>query len=147
MAYLVKFNGDIEVFSLAEVFVIISMSKKTHETSKAEEDLYIILCENFGLKNVCRDELLNGQRVDFFIKTLDIYIQLDGEYWHGLNRKLEIIKKSKTQHDKKIYDQICRDKKLNQFCKKNKIKLVRITDKEFEKMSEKQIIKEILKAA
>lgn len=109
-------------------------------SSKQEEEMYSLLCEEFGSKDVVRGQKILNQFVDFYIKSLDVYVQIDSIYWHGLNRPLEGIKNSNTRHDKKIYKQVLRDRQLNNYCQDEKIKLVRITDKEFDNMSNSEIL-------
>jgi hypothetical protein len=41
--------------------------------------------------------------VDFYIPSIDTYVQLDGVYWHGLDRPVEVIKESKES--KSVRDQ------------------------------------------
>lgn len=109
-------------------------------SSKQEEGMYFLLCEEFGSKDIVRGQKILNQFVDFYIKSLDVYVQIDGIYWHGLNRPLEVIKNSNTRHDKKIYKQVLRDRQLNNYCQDKKIKLVRITDEEFDSMSSSELL-------
>jgi len=78
--------------------------------------------------------------IDFYIPSIDLYIQVDGVYWHGINRPKEDIALQKTSQDIKIYKQILRDEKLNQYMKENKFKLLRITDEQINNMSDEAII-------
>lgn len=109
-------------------------------SSRHEERMFKILCEKFGLANVYRGKKLFRQFIDFYINPLKIYIQVDGVYWHGLNRKINDIKKLKTRQDHKILKQIERDVKLNKYCKKNNLTLIRITDEKIDLMSNQEII-------
>lgn len=108
--------------------------------SNPEEKLYSILVNEFGDSNVTRQVPVIKQWVDFHIPTLDLYIQVDGIYWHGLDRDIEIIKQGNTSQDRKIHKQILRDEELNLFMKENKMKLIRITDEQINKTSTEEII-------
>ena len=80
------------------------------------------------------------QWIDFYIVSINLYIQVDGVYWHGLNRSLKEIRLQKTSQDKKIYKQILRDRKLNKYMKKEQLRLVRITDDEISEKTDNEII-------
>lgn len=118
----------------------------TCSKSGSEEKLNIILINEFGISNIKRQVSMTRQWIDFYITSLDLYVQVDGVYWHGLNRDIEIIKKGTTSQDIKIYKQILRDEKLNGFMKENKMKLIRITDEQLDNKSPEEIIN-ILKGA
>lgn len=111
----------------------------TCSKSAPEEKFYQILINFFDLTDIKRQAPLLRQWIDFHICSANIYIQVDGVYWHGLNRDLDIIKLGKTSQDQKIYKQILRDQKLNEYCKFNKIKLIRFTDKEILQKTEREI--------
>jgi very-short-patch-repair endonuclease len=80
------------------------------------------------------------QWIDFYLISMDLYIQIDGVYWHGLNRPIEIIAEGNTSQDKKIYKQVLRDNKLNQYMKNNGLNLLRITDEQINKMSDDDVL-------
>src|SRR5690606_35609423 len=107
--------------------------------SKPEEQMYTYLIDMYGVKNVKRQKQLLNQFVDFYITTTNTYIQVDGVYWHGLNRPTNKIKMGKTLQDKKIYKQILRDKDLNEFCRTNNINLIRFTDDEIKSKTKEEI--------
>lgn len=107
--------------------------------SLPEERLYKILTVLYGANNVQRQVPIIKQWIDFYITTLDTYIQVDGVYWHGLNRDIEIIKQGNTSQDKKIYKQILRDEKLNNYMTDNNYKLIRITDEEINSKTDDDI--------
>jgi hypothetical protein len=108
--------------------------------SGPEEKLNEILVAKFGSDNVQRQVSMLRQWVDFYVLPLNLYIQVDGVYWHGLNRNIEIIKLGKTSQDKKIYKQILRDEKLNKYMKENNMKLIRITDDEIKSLTKEEIL-------
>jgi len=113
----------------------------TCSKSKPEEKLFDIIKKNFGVDDIFRQISVIKQFVDFYIKSKDLYIQVDGVYWHGLNRKTKDIKLGKTRQDLKIYKQILRDRKLNKYMKNNNKKLIRITDEHIKKLSDADILK------
>lgn len=100
----------------------------TCSKSFPEEKLNNILLLLFNKNDIIRQKRIIGQWIDFYIISLNLYIQVDGIYWHGLNRDINIIKLGKTTQDIKIYKQILRDEKLNKYMTENNMKLLRITD-------------------
>lgn len=117
--------------------------------SKSELLFLESLRSYFGIEDIEHPSRANNHEIDFRIKSLNIYIQFDGRYWHGLDRTIEEIKKFKTKRDKTILSTIERDKKQNQWFKENNLRLIRITDKEFkdrgDSIIEDKIIKKELK--
>lgn len=102
----------------------------TYGKSKSEDNFYEFLIASFQHKVIDRQVIVNGWNIDF--KVENIFIQFDGEYYHGLDRPIELIKEFKTPTDRTIYKTYLRDKAQNLwFIENNKI-LIRITDKEFE---------------
>jgi hypothetical protein len=75
--------------------------------------------------NVCQYD------IDFYVKSIDTYVQFDGVYWHGLDREKRIIEQSLKPRDKVIFSTIVRDLKQNKDFVNMGLKLIRITDKEF----------------
>lgn len=117
--------------------------KKIHQTKKAngsygkskiEDNFYLYLCRVFNSDNIERSKIVNGWSIDFYLKQIDVYLQLDGIYYHGLDRPVDQIKQFKTVTDYTIYKTILRDQKQNQWFAENKLKLVRITDQQAEKI-------------
>lgn len=115
------------------------IKNQTFSSSKQEEKMFSILFNNFEESDIIRQVPLLNQRIDFYIKSINLYIQIDGVYWHGLNRDEEVIKEGKTSQDKKIYKQILRDRKLNDYCKNNHLKIIRFTDEDIDKKEESEI--------
>jgi len=100
--------------------------------SKPEKDFRIFLEKKFGKENIKVQQLIeNKWSVDFYIISLDTYVQFDGVYWHGLDRNLEEIKSSEKIRDKAIYNKWVKDRQLDEYILKHGKKLVRITDKMF----------------
>jgi very-short-patch-repair endonuclease len=103
---------------------------KTYGKSKVEDKIYELLISIYGENEVERQHSANGWAIDFFIKPTKIYLQVDGAYWHGLDRIPEIIKESKKLRDLYIFKNIEKDNKQNKWFLENNLKLVRITDQQ-----------------
>lgn len=112
--------------------------------SKAEKCLETILYDRFGKENVKRNIIVNNWEIDFYVKTVNLYIQLDGTYWHGLDRPLSIISEQKNNRDKCIFKTVMRDKEQNIWFKSNNMHLIRITDIELKSQSKELICKGIM---
>ena len=117
------------------------ISRKVHETkkkngfysnqqSKPENMCHDILCEMFGANDIQRHKSINDWDIDLYVTSLDLFIQVDGAYYHGLDRPIEEILKFKTRTDKTIYSTIKRDQKQNDWFEQNNKILIRFTDKE-----------------
>jgi len=125
--------------------------QKRHETmkkngsykkSKIEDRLYEILNSSFA--NVQRQVRIKEQpknwSIDFYISDIQTYVQLDGMYWHGLDRCIDEIKQFKTSRDKKIYEKWCTDKEQNAWFENNQLRLVRLTDLQIKTMTPDEIL-------
>lgn len=116
--------------------------KKKHQTdkqngtfsftsSKIEESFFNLLKSLY--KVVERQVIIDDRwSIDFYVKDIDTFIQFDGVYWHGLNRPLEEIVKSPSPRDKRIVKGYFTDLEQNEWFEKRGLKLLRITDEEFE---------------
>jgi len=134
-------QSKLDYVQIAEKAWKTKIKNGTCSKSKVEDRIFDILASFYS--KVERQVLMIRQWVDFYIPILNLYIQIDGVYWHGLNRPKEIIALQKTSQDRKIYKQILRDEKLNQYAKNNSIRLLRITDEQINKMSDADILKMI----
>jgi hypothetical protein len=103
----------------------------TYGKSRPEDGLYAILCERFGADNVERQVVVNGWSIDFYVHTIDTYIQLDGVYWHGLDRPRHVLESSMSPRDAVILRTYQIDQEQNAWFRDNGLRLVRITDKQF----------------
>lgn len=108
--------------------------------SAPEDRMHEILFNFYGIDNIKRQVPMIRQWVDFYVESANFYLQIDGVYWHGLNRPIKQIKLGKTRQDQDIYKQILRDKKLNYHMKKNNLKLIRVTDEEMRAKTNDEII-------
>lgn len=114
-------------------------AKKAHATMKKndsyarslpEDRFYVALCEQY--ENVHRQVTVNGWPIDFYIEDLDLYVQFDGVYWHGLDRPLSEIAKHKTPRDVIIHRKHKTDREQDSWFAQHGLKLVRVTDKQFQ---------------
>lgn len=121
-----------------EKMYITAKKNNSFGKSNIETELYQILKTAFG--DVERHIAVNELVVDFYIKSLDIYLQLDGEYWHGIDRDLDVIKSSMVPRDQAIYKTYLRDVNQNNWFKNNGLVLLRITDKHMKNMTAKKLI-------
>lgn len=114
--------------------------KKAHETMKqngtygksnSEDECFKLLCNEFGEQNVQRQVVVNNWPIDFYVKSIDTYVQFDGVYWHGLDRHIDEITKHKCPRDISIHQKYLTDLKQNPWFETHEMKLVRITEIEF----------------
>jgi hypothetical protein len=115
------------------------IQEKIHQTmkkngsygkSKSEDRFYEFLVSLFSIDDVVRQQNVNGWAIDFYIKSIDTYVQFDGTYWHGLNRSIDEIKEFKKPRDKVIFDTMQRDLQQNEWFKLQDLNFIRIIDNE-----------------
>lgn len=94
-----------------------------------EESLKVQLVRRFGEQDVEHHVIVDGYRIDFFVKSINTYIQLDGTYWHGLNAPYEQL--MGTPKDK--FD---RDRRCDKHFITKGLRLVRIPDREMKEGSD-----------
>lgn len=108
-------------------------------SSKGEDELFSLIQEKypdvkrFVWFHPSQTGSANLWNIDFFIPEINTYVQFDGIYWHGLDRPIEKIKRSKTKRDESIYRKWLTDQEQDHWFAKSEKKLVRITDVEFQK--------------
>ena len=109
--------------------------------SKPEEALYLLLCERFGEESVMRQVTLHNTRwpIDFYVKTIDTYIQYDGSYWHGHGRTLEEVAEHKTSRDVMIHTKMLTDMKQNKWFISEGLTLIRISGKHIQDVCDNMI--------
>ena len=107
--------------------------------SKPEDACHEMLCELFGEEDIIRQKHLHRWPIDFYIKSQDCYLQLDGVYWHGLNRPLDEIKQFKYARDRTICAKYRSDREQERWCAEHEIRLVRVTDVQFKKMKPQEL--------
>jgi hypothetical protein len=107
-------------------------------TSKQEDAFFECLVRRFGREDVVRQKRAPAAQdhrvVDFYMKSIDTYVQFDGAYWHGLDRPIDVIEKSDTQRDKDIARRWRDDRAQDVVFAAQKLRLVRVTDVEFKNM-------------
>lgn len=101
--------------------------------SKIEDAYYVKLCETYGIDNVERQVTPEGTHwpIDFYIKSIDAWIQFDGVYWHGLDRHIELIAEHRSKRDVVIHRKWLTDREQDEWFKKCGLKLIRVTDRQF----------------
>jgi hypothetical protein len=111
-------------------------------TSQVEEFVGKVLYDLYGKENVLTQVRTTNRWVfDFQILNLNLYVQVDGVYWHGLNRPLNTIKQLKSTKDISILKNIDKDTKQNQWAIDNNEIIVRFTDKEIIEWQKKKSYK------
>lgn len=103
----------------------------TYLSSKMENKFHCYLVERFD--EVQRAVDVNGWEIDFYIPTIDTYVQFDGVYWHGLDRSLNVILENKSPRDDVIYNTYLRDREQDLWFASNHLRLIRVTDLEFKR--------------
>jgi len=99
----------------------------TVKKSLPEDRLYELLHSVFG--DVERQVIINDRwPIDFYVKSMDIYIQFDGVYWHGLDRPIDVIAKHKTSQDIIIHKKWLTDREQDTWFESNGLRLFRISD-------------------
>lgn len=113
-----------------------TLTKSGTMASKAENQLYDDLREKFGDDDIHRHVWIRSPsgrmwNFDFYIKSIDTYVQFDGVYWHGLDRPLELVKESTSAHGKMIYKKWLTDREQDEWALESNAHLIRITDVEY----------------
>lgn len=84
-----------------------------------------------------------GWPIDFYIPSIDTYIQFDGVYWHGLDRPIEVIRSSSKVRDQAIVVKWETDRKQNAWFNEHARRLIRVTDEEFKRGDRTALLKKI----
>lgn len=115
-------------------------SRRTRYISGPERRLLKFLQEQFV--SVTDQIKCHDQRIDMYIKDCDVYVQLDGMYWHGLDETLE--------RPNAIIRKMRKDMLLNGMFRgaKSGSRLFRITDRQWEHMeatNSREILPDIIR--
>lgn len=114
----------------------------TYSKSKPEDMLYSVLCEMFGNENIVRQHVVYKWPIDFYVKTIDTYIQYDS-YWHGFKkgvlRDINEVAEYKNKRDVVIHKKMLTDIAQNNYFVERGFKLVRIHD-----LCDKQLMRDTL---
>jgi len=96
--------------------------------TKPEWMMHRLLCEVFSEHNVSHNVFVKRWPIDFYVKGPDLYVQVDGVYWHGLDRPEDVIKEFRSQRDRTIMRKRLIDAEQNLWFQQHGLKLLRITD-------------------
>lgn len=98
--------------------------------TKPELALGALLSSQFSKVESTVSPFDNNRRwtLDFWVIDHDCYVQLDGVYWHGLNRPRDVIVASTTSRDKKILEKMYTDDEVDVWFTNNDKRLIRVTD-------------------
>jgi hypothetical protein len=114
--------------------------------SKIEILVGNFLSDIFGEENVVSQVPVNDRwTFDFYVTSEETYIQVDGTYWHGLDRPIDEIKKFKSSKDNRILETYMKDRLQDEWADKNGICLVRITDEEINTWLKKSDPREMIR--
>jgi hypothetical protein len=100
-------------------------------SSHIENRFYEFLCHHFESNDIERQTNINGWSIDFFVKSIETYIQFDGVYWHGHIHDQITLETATTPQLKSIYHAWKQDQVQNAWFSAKGLRLVRITDREF----------------
>jgi G:T-mismatch repair DNA endonuclease (very short patch repair protein) len=100
----------------------------THKASKIERAFCDAL-ESEGVRFLAQPIVL-GRPIDVFLMDEDIYVQIDGRYWHGLDRPIEEIRASSYPRDRTIAERWEADRRQDEQFAERGLRLVRVTDLE-----------------
>jgi very-short-patch-repair endonuclease len=89
--------------------------------SKPEQQLYDALVNHYGNDDVKRQSWINRRSIDFYVKSQDTYVQLDGVYWHGLLPSC----RAKYSWQQEAFDN---DRSLDHWIIEHAFKMLRVTD-------------------
>lgn len=108
---------------------MISFKATASKISRAERLLTEKLIEIFGAENVeIQRTVCNKWPIDIYIKLIDTYVQVDGIYWHGLDRPKDVIERSTNPRDVVILRKMSTDVEQNNWFKASNLRLIRVTD-------------------
>lgn len=113
-----------------------SSRKRLINSSFIEEQYYQALIERYGPDQVMRqvvDPVRRKWVIDFYVIPLNVYVQVDGVYWHGLDRSLSEIQSSLKVRDKSILRKWHTDREQDESFKRRGMRLLRVTDLQFKK--------------
>ena len=104
-------------------------------TSIPEDNFYMYLLTIFNEDDIERQKIVKFWKIDFYIKSLDLYIQFDGDYWHSKDKTYielkEYFKEKESGRTKAIMKTKTLDKAQNTYFKNRNIKLFRIWESDF----------------
>lgn len=110
--------------------------------SKPEALMAQLLCDSYGSNAVKQQVPVKHSEpkhwlIDFYVKSIDTYIEVDGVFWHGLDRPYEQLHpQARTKYD--------RDRVQDAWFAGNGKKLVRVTDQQLIQCQKKSDFSDIL---
>ncbi len=116
--------------------------------SKAEIALGDAFEEILGGKDeVIRQEYKLGKAIDIYLPSRDLYIEVDGRYWHGLNMPLKqlIAERHKSPRSRRNLKTFISDRRLDNQFKNKGVKLIRVVSEDV-KVDPFIVARNILKA-
>lgn len=109
------------------------------QKSRAEDHMYALLTSQFSHDDVERNKRPVGTAwpIDFYVKSINTWIQVDGVYWHGLDGQLDNhrLTMDVDKRSKIIVYKWETDRKQERWFAEHNMKLIRVTDKETLKMN------------
>lgn len=108
--------------------------------SHAEDKMCALLVKRFGIDDVERNKRPIGTAwpIDFYVKSIDTWIQVDGIYWHGLDGQLEEHRK-RVAFDKRSRIIVYKwetDRRQELWFAERGMRLLRITDKQVSQVND-----------
>lgn len=111
--------------------------KRTGKLTSSNAELLCLKVLRSTFSSVVHHVLVDSKfHVDFYVQDLDVYVQFDGAYWHGLQRPYDEL--DACQRHK--YDT---DRALDECMALSRRRLVRITDEQFSVWSPENVIKHV----
>jgi len=112
--------------------------------SRAEDKMYTLLVEHFGTEDVERNKRPEGTAwpIDFYVRSVDAWIQVDGVYWHGLDGQLEEHRKraGDDSHSRIIVYKWETDRRQERWFAERNMRLIRITDKQVNDLDSRSLV-------
>lgn len=97
-------------------------------SSKIENTFAKTLACVYG--EVVRQKRINRWPIDYYVPSIYAYIQLDGVYWHGLDKPIDEIRESTKPRDIGRAQKWEQDRKQEEWFKSHSLNLIRVTDLE-----------------
>ena len=117
-----------------------------NKSSKIERKFHSSLLQYFAENDIISGYYIQGRSwlIDFYIKPIDLYVQFDGVFWHGLDEgKMKELKISSPDLHKSIARAWVRDREQDIWFAENGLNLIRITDDEYMKFGD-DVIEEMI---
>lgn len=105
------------------------------QSSRVEDHLFENLKDSFV--EVYRHVEVNGWDIDFYIKDIDTYVNMNGVYWHGRDMTHKHLEESMTKQSKTILGTKLRDESREKWFLENKKRLVIVWEDELESAIQK----------